>query len=315
MVLQCPRLRIIDDSDLMNCSSDSVPARTSSDSRHTSVPQPSAWPRNVPVSIGPPGTTTAGRSTDAAAISKRGDRLVAATEQHDAVDRVGPQHLLDGHRGHVAPQHRGRADQRLAERHDRQVERDPARLVDALLDALGDLVEMGVARRQIGGGVGDRDVRAAVEGVRGQAAPHPGSVDVGVAVGAGVPLRAALLSHGRRFHRRDAIFRTMAHVRHAAVLVAWATHAMRAFVVTAPDAGASTTSPRRSRAPGRSSSTSPGRRVRHRRRVLHRRDGLPAPGPRGVPDAAGSRVVRRRVLRSAPASTRAGSAAGSPATR
>ena len=72
IVLQCPRLRIIDDSDGMKSACDSVPARTSSHSRHTSVPQPSGWPRNVPVSIGPPGTTTAGRSTDAAAISSAG---------------------------------------------------------------------------------------------------------------------------------------------------------------------------------------------------------------------------------------------------
>jgi hypothetical protein len=72
IVLQCPRLRIIADSDWANSASDRVPARTSSDSRHTSVPQPSGLPRNVPVSIGPPGTTTAGRSTDAAAISSAG---------------------------------------------------------------------------------------------------------------------------------------------------------------------------------------------------------------------------------------------------
>jgi hypothetical protein len=72
MVLQWPRLRIMADSDLMNCSWESVPARTSSLSRHTSVPQPSGTPRKVPVSIGPPGTTTAGRSTEAAAISSDG---------------------------------------------------------------------------------------------------------------------------------------------------------------------------------------------------------------------------------------------------
>ena len=72
MVLQCPRLRIIADSDSRNAASDSVPARTSSLSRHTSVPQPSGVPRNVPVSIGPPGTTTAGRFTDAAAMSSEG---------------------------------------------------------------------------------------------------------------------------------------------------------------------------------------------------------------------------------------------------
>ncbi len=72
IVLQCPRLRIIADSERVNCSVDSVPARTSSDSRQTSVPQPSGVPRKVPVSIGPPGTTTAGRSTEAAAISSDG---------------------------------------------------------------------------------------------------------------------------------------------------------------------------------------------------------------------------------------------------
>ena len=40
MVLQWPLLRIVDDSDLRKSACDSVPARTSSDSRHTSVPQP-----------------------------------------------------------------------------------------------------------------------------------------------------------------------------------------------------------------------------------------------------------------------------------
>jgi hypothetical protein len=72
MVLQCPRLRIMADSERVNCSAERVPARTSSDNRQTSVPQPSATPRKVPVSIGPPGTTTAGRSTEAAAMSKDG---------------------------------------------------------------------------------------------------------------------------------------------------------------------------------------------------------------------------------------------------
>ena len=72
IVLQWPRLRIIEDSDRRKSSRESVPARTSSDSFQTSVPQPSATPRKVPLSIGPPGTTIAGRSTDAAAISSAG---------------------------------------------------------------------------------------------------------------------------------------------------------------------------------------------------------------------------------------------------
>ena len=120
-----------------------------------------------------------------------GDRLVAPAEEHHRVDRVGAQHLLGRHRRHVAPQHRGGADQRLAQGHDGQVERDPARLVDPLLHAAGDLVQVRVARRQVGGGVRDRDVRSAVEGVRRQSPPHPGPVQVGVAIGPGVPLAAA----------------------------------------------------------------------------------------------------------------------------
>ena len=72
MVLQWPRLRIIDDSELRNFASLNFFARTSSLSRHTSVPQPMGLPSNVPVSIGPPGTTSAGKSTDAAAIRSAG---------------------------------------------------------------------------------------------------------------------------------------------------------------------------------------------------------------------------------------------------
>src|SRR5690606_28052967 len=63
---------------------------------------------------------------------------------------------------------------------------------DALFDAVGDLVEVGVAGGQVGGGVGDRDVRPfAGEGVTGQAAAHPGAVEIGVPVVTCVPLRAA----------------------------------------------------------------------------------------------------------------------------
>ena len=72
IVLQCPLLRIIPDSDLRKSAWVISPARTSSPKRHTSVPQPSAAPRKWPVSIGPPGSTRAGRSTEAAAISSAG---------------------------------------------------------------------------------------------------------------------------------------------------------------------------------------------------------------------------------------------------
>ena len=187
IVLQWPRLRIIEDSDWMNSSLVRAPARTSSPRRQTSVPQPSACPRNVPFSIGPPGTTTAGRSDARRGHQQRGDRLVAAAEQHQAVDRVGPEHLLHGHRGHVPPQHRGGPDERLAEGDHGQVERDAARLVHAALDRLRDLVQVRVAGRQVGGGVRDGDLRPALERVRGHPAAHPGAVQVGVAVVPGVP--------------------------------------------------------------------------------------------------------------------------------
>ena len=131
---------------------------------------------------------------------QRRDRLVAAAEQHDAVDRVGPEHLLGGHRGHVAPEHRRRPDLRLAERDHRQLERDAAGLVDAVLHRRGDLGQVRVAGRQVGGGVGDGDLRAPGEGVRRHAAAHPGAVDVGVAVVAGVPLGAAKYGRHRVVH-------------------------------------------------------------------------------------------------------------------
>ena len=192
IVLQCPRLRIIDDSDFMNSSSDSVPARTSSLTAATRrCRSPSGTPRKVPVSIGPPGTTSAGRSTDAAAISSDGIVLsqppssttpstgLARSISSVAIAAMLRQSIAVG-RTSVSPRDTTG-----------QVERDAAGLVDPLLDALGDLVEVGVARRQVRRGVGDRDVRPAVEGVGRQPAPHPGPVDVGVAVGPGVPLGAA----------------------------------------------------------------------------------------------------------------------------
>ena len=72
MVLQCPRLRIIEDSDFKNFALLSRPARTSSLKRHTSVPQPRGLPWKVPVNIGPPGITSDGRSTEAAPMRRAG---------------------------------------------------------------------------------------------------------------------------------------------------------------------------------------------------------------------------------------------------
>ena len=72
MVLQWPLLRTMERSLFRNASCESVPARTSSLSCQTPVPQPMRCPRNIPFIIGPPGTTTAGMPTEAAAISSAG---------------------------------------------------------------------------------------------------------------------------------------------------------------------------------------------------------------------------------------------------
>ena len=79
-----------------------VPARTCSRMLHTPVPEPSSWPRHLPLSIGPPETPIVGRSTLAAPISSDGRGLVAAHQQHDAVDRIAADRFLDVHAGEVA---------------------------------------------------------------------------------------------------------------------------------------------------------------------------------------------------------------------
>ena len=68
-----------------------------------------------------------GRQVDRGRRNQQGrDRLVAAAEQHHPVDRVGPQQLLGGHGGQVAPEHGRRPHQGLAQQHHQQVQRHPA---------------------------------------------------------------------------------------------------------------------------------------------------------------------------------------------
>ena len=75
------------------------------------------------------------------------------------------------------------------------MKRDATCLVDAIRHGRRDLTEMHVARSEIGCGVGDRDVRASGEGIRGQSATHPGAVNVGVSVVSAIPLRASQFAH------------------------------------------------------------------------------------------------------------------------
>ena len=115
MVLQCPRLRIIADSDRGTASAESVPARTSS----RQPPHVGAAAQRHPAERAgqhrPAGDDDGGQVDRRRGHEQRRDRLVAAAEQHEPVDRVGPEHLLHRHRGEVAPEHRGRPDLRLAQ--------------------------------------------------------------------------------------------------------------------------------------------------------------------------------------------------------
>ena len=168
---------------------ESVPARTSSDSFHTSVPQPSGHAAEGAAEHRPARQHDRRKVDRGRRHQQRRDRLVAAAEQH--------QRRRSGWRG-TSPRRpsppccatASRSGGRCVSPSETtgRFMRDAAGLVDALLDALGDLVEVGVARRQVRGGVGDRDVRPSVEGMVGQPAPHPRPMDVGVAVGSGIPL-------------------------------------------------------------------------------------------------------------------------------
>src|SRR6185369_10794313 len=123
---------------------------------------------------------------------ERGCRLVAAHQQHDAVERVGADRLLHVHARQVAIEHRGGTKQRFPEGHHRELERETARLPHADLHLLGEGAEMRVAGRELGVGVADADDRTAVELVVGDAAVlHPRAVDVAHLALAPEPLLAA----------------------------------------------------------------------------------------------------------------------------
>ena len=111
-----------------------------------------------------------GRSARRCAHQQRGRGLVAAHQQHDAVERMGADRLLDVHGGEVAEQHGRRPHRHLAERRDREFERKPASVQHAVADMLGDGAEMRVAGVQLGPGVADADDRAALELVLREAA-------------------------------------------------------------------------------------------------------------------------------------------------
>jgi hypothetical protein len=121
------------------------------------------------LSIGP-GRAEDERQAHAGGPHHRAGRgLVAAGQQHHAVDRVRAQQLLDLHRQQVAVEHGRRLDHHLAQAQRRQLEGQAAGQQHAPLDRLGALAQMGVAGREVAPGIDDGD-----HGPRQQVlAPHP----------------------------------------------------------------------------------------------------------------------------------------------
>ena len=129
----------------------------------TPVPEPSSWPRHLPLSIGPPETPIVGRSTLEAPITSDGVVLsqpISSTTPSIGLPRIDSSTSIARE---VAVEHRGRPEQRLAERHHRELEREAAGFVDADLHLLGERAEVRVAGRELAEGVADADHRPAVE--------------------------------------------------------------------------------------------------------------------------------------------------------
>ena len=147
-----------------------------SEMRQRSVPEPTSSSRQLAVQHRAAGHADRRQVDARRAHQLRRRRLVAAAQEHDAVERVGAQRLLDVHRHEVAPEHRRRLHHRLAERHRRELERQAAGLPDAALDVLGDDPQVRVAGRELAPRVADADHRAAVEDVGRIAAAVPAAV-------------------------------------------------------------------------------------------------------------------------------------------
>jgi hypothetical protein len=147
--------------------------------------------------MGPPLTPTVGQVDAGRAHHQRWRGLVAAHQQHHAVDGVAAYAFFDVHAGQVAVQHGGGAQQGFAQRHHREFEREAAGFIDAYLDLLGNRAEVRIAGRQFAEGVADADDRAAVElVVRDALALDPAAVGEAVAVLAAEPLLAAQFGGG-----------------------------------------------------------------------------------------------------------------------
>ena len=157
IVLQNPLLRDIPDSAARNSSRVMSPARTASERRHTSVPLP------MGAALIPAVQLRAAREDDGRQVDARrthqlgGGVLVASAEQHDAVDRVAPDRLLDGHAHEIPEEHRRRQHLGLSERHRREDEWNAPGLPHTPLHVVRQVVEVAVAGSQVGCARADPD--------------------------------------------------------------------------------------------------------------------------------------------------------------
>jgi hypothetical protein len=92
-------------------------------------------------------------------------QLVAAHEQHHAVERVAADRLFHVHAREIAEQHGGGAQLGFTERHHGKFQRESARFVDTTLHELREFAEMPVAGSQFTPGVAYPDDGTTVEQV------------------------------------------------------------------------------------------------------------------------------------------------------
>ena len=108
----------------------------------------------------------------------RRDRLVTASEEHDAVERIGAETLFDVHRHQIAVQHRRRLHQLFPERDRRELEREATRREHAATYRVRDRAEVEVAVHELRRRVADSHYRLAGErGGREALGPQRGAVD------------------------------------------------------------------------------------------------------------------------------------------
>ena len=161
IVMQVPALRAMPASTPSQSRSVMFPARNSSQYFQLSDPEPSVLPCQLPRSIGPAGHVDRGDVHAGGTEHQPRRGLVAAAQQHRAVDGVRAQQFLGLHCEQVAVEHRRGFDEALADRHRGQFDGHAARHQDPALHVLGALAQMRVARIDPGPGVDDRDDRAA----------------------------------------------------------------------------------------------------------------------------------------------------------